>query len=243
MKAMLLAAGRGERMKPLTLTTPKPLLTAGRKPLIVYHLERLSAAGISEVVINIAHLGEQIKDALGAGAQWGLKIRYSEEPQPLETAGAIVHALPLLGNEPFILINADIWTDYDLSVLVARALPPYQGHLLLTANPEHNPQGDFCILNNAILNRCVLKNKPPQKIVGQPSYTFSGISKLSPDLITMYVKKMYPKKRSVFPLAEVFHYAIERHLLSAEVINSDWRDIGTPERLQFLDDWLTAGGD
>ena len=222
---MLLAAGHGKRMRPLTLTTPKPLLTAGGKPLIIYHLERLSAAGIREVIINIAHLGGQIKDVLGTGSQWGLNIHYSEELQPLETAGAILHALPLLGSEPFILINADIWTDYDLSLLLAHDLPPYRGHLLLTSNPEHNPQGDFCILNGEL----------SQKMAGQTSYTFSGISKLSPGLITEY-----PKKRSAFPLAEVFYCAIEKRLLSAEVINSHWRDIGTPERLQSLDIGLTA---
>ena len=222
---MLLAAGHGKRMQSLTSATPKPLLTVGGKALIVYHLERLSAAGIREVVINIAHLGEQIKEVLGTGSQWGLTIRYSEEPQPLETAGAILHALPLLGDQPFILINADIWADYDLSLLVDHALPPYQGHLVLTTNPEHNPQGDFYILDG----------KLSQKMAGQPSYTFTGISKLSPSLITEY-----PKKRLMFPLAEVFYYAIEKQLLSAEVMDSHWRDIGTPERLQSLDKWLAT---
>ena len=225
LKAMLLAAGHGKRMQPLTLTTPKPLLTAGGRPLIIHHLERLSAAGISQVIINIAHLGQQIKDALGTGSQWGLTICYSEEPQPLETGGAILHALPLLGNEPFILINADTWTDYDLSALLDHTLSPYWGHLLLTVNPEHNTRGDFCVQNG----------KLSQKITGWPSYTFTGISKLSPRLITTY-----PKKRPVFPLAEVFYHAIEKQLLSAEVIDSHWRDIGTPERLHSLDRWLGA---
>ena len=225
MKAMILAAGLGKRMHPLTLTTPKPLLLAGGKPLIVYHLERLPRLGISEAVINIAYLGEQIKKALGNGRQWGLTIHYSEESEPLETAGAILNALPLLGDEPFILINADVWTNYDLSTLVDHELSPCQGHLVLTTNPEHNTKGDFCIVDG----------KLSEKITDQPSYTFTGISKLSPSLITTY-----PKKRTVFPLAEVFYYAIERQLLSAEVTGSYWRDIGTPERLQHLDKWLAA---
>ena len=226
MKAMLLAAGYGKRMQPLTLTTPKPLLLAGGKPLIVHHLEHLSAVGIGEVIINVAHLGVQIKDALGNGSQWGLTIRYSEEPEPLESAGAILQALPLLGDDPFILINADIWTDYQLSTLVHHKLPPYQGHLVLTRNPEHNPNGDFCVTDGELS-----RNND-----GNPSYTFTGISKLSPRLISEY-----PKKRPVFPLAEVFCYAIEKQLLSAQVMEDNWRDVGTPERLHSLDQWLKGG--
>ena len=220
MKAMILAAGRGQRMRPLTLTTPKPLLVVGGKPLIVYHLERLAAVGVREVIINTAYLGEQIKRALGSGSQWGLTLLYSEEPQPLETAGAIVHALPLLGDRPFILINADIWSDCDLSALLNHTLSPYLGHLLLTANPEHHPQGDFAIVDGELSSQ----------LPHHQCYTFTGISVLSPDLIAAY-----PNKRATFPLAEVFHYAIDKHLLSAEIIDSHWCDIGTPERLQALD--------
>ena len=226
MKAMLLAAGHGKRMQPLTLTTPKPLLLVGGKPLIVHHLERLSAVGVREVIINVAYLGAQIKDALGNGSQWDLTIRYSEEPEPLETAGAILQALPLLGGDPFILINADIWTECQLSTLVHHKLPPYQGHLVLTQNPEYNLNGDFCVVDGEL----------SRNNANNPSYTFTGISKLSPRLISEY-----PNKRPVFPLAEVFYYAIEKQLLSAEIMEHNWQDIGTPERLYSLDQWLKSG--
>lgn len=226
MKAMLLAAGHGKRMQPLTMTTPKPLLLAGGKPLIVHHLEHLSAVGIREVIINVAYLGEQIKDALGKGSQWGLTIHYSEEPEPLETAGAILQALPLLGSDSFILINADIWTDCQLSTLVHHKLPPYQGHLVLTRNPKHNPNGDFCVIDGELSTNNA----------NNRSYTFTGISKLSPRLISEY-----PKKRLAFPLAEVFYYALEKQLLSAEITEGNWWDIGTPERLYALDQWLRFG--
>ena len=148
MKAMILAAGRGERMRPLTDTTPKPLLCAGGKPLIVWHLERLAAAGFHEIVINHAHLGEQIEAALGNGDQFGLKLAYSPEPPgALETAGGIAHALPLLGNEPFLVVNGDIWCDWDVAQARCHAgqLSKRQAHLIFTDNPPQHPGGDFCL--------------------------------------------------------------------------------------------------
>ena len=144
MKAFILAAGRGERMRPLTDRTPKPLLPAGGKPLIVWHLERLAAAGFSEIVINHAHLGEQIEAALGDGSQWGLHIRYSAEPPgALETAGGIANALPLLGDQPFLVVNGDIWCDFDFGRF--SGLTAADAHLVMVANPAHHAGGDFSL--------------------------------------------------------------------------------------------------
>ena len=222
MKAMILAAGRGERMRPLTEHTPKPLLKVGGKMLIQYHLEHLAAAGFREVIINIAYLGHKIQQALGNGSDFGLLIKYSEEPEPLETAGAILHALPLLGNQPFLLINGDIWTDFSFHSLKHDALENSLGKLILVANPEHNPDGDFSIHNH----RLTQKNSD--------TLTFSGISLLHPALI-----KNYPKARKKFPLGEVFRYALEINQLEAEAYKGEWFDIGTVARLNQLDEKLS----
>ena len=147
MKAMILAAGRGERMRPLTDSTPKPLLRVGGKALIEYHLEKLAAAGIRDVVINISYLGERIREILGDGSRWHLSIQYSIEPEPLETAGAILQALPLLGEQPFVLINGDVWTDYAIEKLKDYPLQSSCGHLVLVNNPSHHPEGDFSVTN------------------------------------------------------------------------------------------------
>ena len=160
MKAMILAAGYGKRMRPLTDTTPKPLLTVQDKPLIVYHLEALARADFCEVVINLSWLGEQIRERLGDGAQWGVRIEYSEEAQALETAGGIQQALPLLG-ERFIVVNGDIFTDFDFAVL--RPLGNL-AHLVLVENPQHNAPGDFALAGARVKN------------TGRPMYTFSGIA-------------------------------------------------------------------
>ena len=229
MKAMILAAGRGERMRPLTDTVPKPLLEVGGKPLIVYHLEALAAVGIKEVVINIAYLGQHIREYVGDGSHWGLTVFYSEEPEPLETAGALLHAMPLLGETPFVLINGDVWTDFPLSQLMASSLDDVLGRLILVSNPEHNPQGDFCLSDQSLVMQ---KSSVPQR----HSYTFSGIGVFSPDII-----HGYPDKRRIFPLREVFAHAIAQQQLSGEVYCGQWWDVGTPERLQLLDSLLLAG--
>lgn len=230
MKAMILAAGRGERMRPLTETTPKPLLEVGGKPLIVYHLEALSKAGVSEVIVNIAYLGEQIRAYLGDGSRWGLKITYSEEPEPLETAGALLQALPLLGDSPFLLINGDVWTDFPLESLMNSSLDHSLGRLVFVNNPEHNPQGDFIVASKENVP-CV-----QHKDGVQQAYTFSGIGLFSPDII-----QRYPDKRRIFPLREVFAYAIEQELLLGQVYAGQWWDIGTPQRLAELDELLSSG--
>jgi MurNAc alpha-1-phosphate uridylyltransferase len=224
MKAMILAAGRGERMMPLTETTPKPLLTVGGKPLIVYHLEALSKVGITEVVINIAYLGQQIREYLGDGSLWDLAISYSEEPEPLETAGALLQAMPLLGDSPFLLINGDVWTDFSFKRLMDYPLGKQLGCLVLVANPAHNPEGDFCLTHSM---------KVSHKVLASEYYTFSGIGIFSPDMI-----KTYPGKRQIFPLREVFTHTIEQQALSGIVYSGQWWDIGTPERLSYLDKLL-----
>ncbi|MCL2636082.1 MAG: nucleotidyltransferase family protein, partial [Betaproteobacteria bacterium] len=153
MKAMILAAGRGERLRPLTDHTPKPLLPAGGKPLIVWHLEKLAAAGFCDVVINHAHLGERIERTLGDGSKWGLTIRYSPEPPgALETAGGIAKALPLLGDAPFLVINGDIWCAVDFSHFSALRIAPGNAHLVLVGNPAHHADGDFSLDGDRIVH-------------------------------------------------------------------------------------------
>jgi N-acetyl-alpha-D-muramate 1-phosphate uridylyltransferase len=229
MKAMILAAGRGERMRPLTDRLPKPLLSVGGKPLIVYHLEQLSALGVTDVVINVAYLGDKIQQVLGDGAAWNVSISYSEEPYPLETGGALYKALPLLGDEPFILVNGDVWSDMSFSVIAKasvnrRTKAAFVGHLFLVKNPLHNVQGDFSLDNN----RVTLKSD------NALTYTFSGMALIHPDMI-----RDYPHKREAFPLKEVFLYFIKQRQLTASVYTGGWCDVGTPERLQELDDYLT----
>lgn len=226
MKAMILAAGKGERMRPLTLTTPKPLLPAGDKPLIVHHLERLQAAGFRQLVINHAWLGRQIEEELGNGTAYGLSIEYSRESEPLETAGGIIQALPLLtreGDEWFVVINGDIWCDFDLSQLT----PPDNADALLvmTGNPEHNPAGDFCLHQDGTVSA-----------EGSEMLTFAGISLLSRSLFDGLV----PGRQKLAPiLREAMSQKRVRGLHHA----GQWMDIGTPERLRELDRKLTGGKD
>ncbi len=227
MKAMILAAGRGERMRPLTNELPKPLLWVGGKPLITYHLEKLSQLGIREVIINIAYLGEKIKAALCDGSQWNLSIHYSEEPEPLETGGALYQALPLLGDEPFLLVNGDVWTELDFAALIQPFLPGCLGRLLLVDNPTHNTAGDFALDQQGYLLKA-------DQCVGQ-TYTFSGIACFHPDVI-----RAYPEVRQIFPLREVFHYFIERQQLQGQYYEGVWHDIGTPDRLNALDRRLST---
>ena len=227
MKAMILAAGLGNRMRPLTDHTPKPLLCAGGKPLIEYHLENLQRAGIREVIINLAYLGEKIRAHLGDGQQFGLTINYSTEPEPLETGGAILHALDLLGDEPFLLINGDVWCDLEFVHLVQHPLTEnQQGHLLLVPNPDFHPLGDFALADNGLLLDDVEKTHPQR-------FTFGGISLLKPELINTY-----PDKRQKFPLVEVLRRAIGLQQLSGEVHNGHWSDVGTHALLQDLESYL-----
>jgi len=218
MKAMILAAGRGERLRPLTDTTPKPLLKAGQQSLIEYHLSALQQAGIEEVVINLAWLGDQIESYLGDGSQYGINIQYSyEKDQALETGGGIAHALPLLGEAPFIVTNADIWTDYDY-----RQLPTQLegvAHLVMVDNPQQHPDGDF-ILENGLLHGAGIKKK-----------TFSGIAVYSPALFQNSAE-------TIFPLAPLLREAMQQDLVSGEHYQGKWFDIGTAERLQQLDEEL-----
>lgn len=225
MKAMILAAGLGKRMRPLTDTLPKPLLPVGGKPLIQYHVENLQRAGVTELIINLAYRGDQIREYLGDGQQFGVDIRYSEEPEPLETGGAIQQALALLGDEPFLLVNGDVWTDFEFSLLSSLSLPEgCLGHLLMVQNPEHNPLGDFALTTQGLL-------MPRGDAQG---YTFSGISLIDPALVSSY-----PQLRENFPLRECFFWAMDNQQLRGQVLDADWWDIGTPERLAQLDAQLT----
>lgn len=224
MKAMILAAGKGERMRPLTLTTPKPLLHAGGKPLIAHHLERLQRAGLREVIINHAWLGEQIEQALGNGADYGLHIDYSREGTPLETAGGIVKALPQLtshNEDWFLVINGDIWCDVDFTALT----PPGDADalLVLTPNPDHNPEGDFHLRDDA-----TVAAEGPDKL------TFSGISLLHRRLFDGHP----PGHGKLAPLLRA---AMARNRVRGLVHHGHWMDIGTPERLRQLDQWLRGG--
>lgn len=214
MRAMILAAGRGERMRPLTDHTPKPLLPIGGKPLIVWHLERLAKAGFNEVVINHAHLGKQIEAALGDGHQWGLHIQYSPEETALETAGGIANALHLLGNEPFLVVNGDVFTDMDFAQF--RLAPDCLAHLVLIDNPPQHAQGDFVFEDGKI--------KPE----GQMKLTFSGVGVYHPDLFAD-IQRGEPAK-----LAPLLRRAIAEDKATAEYFQGVWHDIGTPERLAAL---------
>jgi MurNAc alpha-1-phosphate uridylyltransferase len=224
MKAMILAAGLGKRMRPLTDRLPKPLLTVGGKPLIVYHIERLAQLGVTELIINVSHLGHLLEEALGDGSDYDVSITWSREEEPLETGGALLQAMDLLGAEPFLLINGDIWTDYPLQQLLDRQLPEQcLGHLVLVPNPEHNLSGDFTLHGDHLLLNTEL----------DAGFTFSGISLLRPQLISTYTER-----RQSFPLREAFEEAIAHDQLAGEVFRGQWWDIGTPERLAELDNLL-----
>ena len=219
MKAFILAAGRGERMRPLTDTTPKPLLMAGGKPLIVWHLERLAASGFHEIIINHAHLGAQIEAALGDGRQFGLSIRYSPEPPgALETAGGIAHALPLLGSESFLLVNGDVWCDWDFNR--AHALAGRQAHLVFVANPPQHAGGDFCLDGETV--------HYASSGIG-PTLTYAGTGIFSPDFFSNVPAGAIMKMR---PLLDA---AIANGSVTGERHAGRWVDVGTPERLAELD--------
>jgi len=214
MKAMILAAGRGERMRPLTDNTPKSLLRIGGQTLIEHHIHALTQAGFHELVINHAHLGEQIVAALGDGNAYGVEIRYSPEvPPALETGGGIFNALPLLGNDPFLVLNADIWTDYPLGELPARI--EGLAHLVLVDNPDHHPQGDFSLSAGQVSQR------------GPAMLTFSGIGVYRPELFAGCTP-------GAFPLGPVLRQAMDDGRVSGEHYQGSWFDIGTPERLEAV---------
>ena len=217
MKAMILAAGRGERMRPLTDHTPKPLLKVGGKPLIVWHLERLAKAGFKEVVINHAHLGEQIEQALGDGSQWGLDIQYSPEKIALETAGGIANALPLLGSSPFLVVNGDTFTEINFADLTNVLQANHHAHLVLVNNPPQHPNGDFAIEDGWLKN------------TGAQMLTFSGVGVYHPDLFAGITLGEAAK------LAPLIRNAIAESKATAEHFEGVWHDIGTPERLSALD--------
>jgi MurNAc alpha-1-phosphate uridylyltransferase len=220
MKVMLLAAGRGERMRPLTDACPKPLLQVAGKPLIAWHLERLAAAGFREVVINLSWLGGQISAALGNGAQFGLSIAYSPEPWPaLETGGGILNALPLLGRDPFLLVNGDVFTDIDFAAVNLASGDLAQ--LVLVANPEHNQKGDFWLARGRVVE------------AGGERLTYSGIAVLRPELFE-------GAEAGRFPLLPWLVRARGAGRLGAQKHKGRWLDIGTPERLARLDADLTA---
>ncbi len=214
MKCMILAAGSGTRMRPLTDTTPKPLLKVGGIPLIVWHIERLAHDGYTDIVINIAHLGYQIPEALGDGSEWGVNITYSDEQEEggLETAGGIIKALPLLGDQAFLVLNGDIWTDYDFQDH-RKLAEGILAHLVLVPNPEHNPEGDFALDGN--------------RVIDNRQYTFSGIGYYSPKLFDGV-----PYGKSA--LAPLLRAAIKEGKVTGELYEGEWLDIGTPERLELL---------
>ncbi|WP_339543945.1 N-acetylmuramate alpha-1-phosphate uridylyltransferase MurU [Pseudomonas sp. RA_35y_Pfl2_P32] len=221
MKAMILAAGKGERMRPLTLTTPKPLVPVGGVPLIEHHLKALAAAGFTEVVINHAWLGQQIEDYLGDGSRYGLSIQYSPEGEPLETGGGIFRALGLLGDGAFVVVNGDIWTDYDFSALRR----PLAGlvHLVLADNPAHHPGGDFTLVDGQVLD-------------GQadaPTLTYSGIAVLDPKLFAGCTD-------GAFKLAPLLRNAMAQGRVSGERLSGRWVDVGTHERLAEAEHLLQA---
>lgn len=226
MKVMVLAAGKGTRMLPLTQHTPKPLLQAGGCSLIEHQLRKLAAAGFAEVVINHAWLGDRIEAALGDGAQLGVQISWSREDEPLETAGGIIQALPLLGTEPFAVVNADIWTDYPFARLRTALMPGMLAHLVLVPNPPQHPGGDFVLTPGGGLQ---LRSATDE----EHAFTFSGIAVYHPSLFRGVTQRKYP-------LLPLLQEAIRARRASAELFTGIWQDIGTPERLHALDLALTG---
>ena len=213
-KIMILAAGRGERLKPLTNTIPKALIEVRGKPLIIHHIEKCAASGYSDIVINLAHLGTKIQTALGNGKQWGVNITYSpEQSGGLETGGGIINALPLLGSNPFITINADVYTDYDFSSLPE--LDDQLAHLVLVENPEHNEKGDFALNRNMLIEN------------DTPTLTFAGIAMYHPQ----FFNQQQATRQSIVPLLREH---ATNHQVSGEVHRGLWYDVGTPERLDYI---------
>lgn len=247
MRAMILAAGRGERMRPLTDTTPKPLLRVGGKPLIVWHIERLVTAGIQDIIINHAWLGEKIESELGDGSTFNARLTYSAETTALETAGGIARALSFFNNEPFLVINGDVWCDWNpvQAVAVSQALARHhaQAWLLLVDNPAHNPEGDFllpCSENDPtyaltsphalipISCHAVQLRTSQIKTDQTMSLTFSGIGIYDPRLF----RQVQPDQAA--PLAPLLRKAISENHVIGSHHHGKWMDVGTPERLKSL---------
>ena len=222
MKAMILAAGRGERLRPLTDTCPKPLLEVGGKPLIVWHIERLAAAGVRDIVINHAWLGEQFAARLGSGSAWGVRLTYSAEPVALETAGGIAQALPLLGSSPFLLVSGDVYTQFDYSHLVREAVqfiatPQRLAHLVMVPNPPYHPEGDFALQDGLVV---------PD---GQPRLCYASVGICHPGLLASVVPG------SVARLAPLLINAAREGRVTGELFNGQWVNVGTPDDLAQAD--------
>ena len=220
MKAMLLAAGRGERLRPLTDEVPKALVEAGGKPLIVWHLERLARAGIRDAVVNVSHLGERIIERLGDGTRFGLRLHYSRERERLETAGGIANALGLLGPGSFLLVNADVYCQCDFSRLLEVRLGERLAHLVLVPNPAHRSKGDFSLRAGRV------GDEPA------PRYTYAGIAVMHPGLVA----PVKPGEKA--PLAPLLYDAAARGLIGGELYEGLWQDVGTLERLAELEKHL-----
>jgi len=232
-RALILAAGKGERMRPLTEHTPKPLLAAGGKPLIAWHLEKLAALGVQDVVINTSWLADRFEPALGSGSRWGLRLHYSfEGPEPLETGGGMHHALQFLGKDPFIAVNGDIWTDFDFARLPRQ--PAGLAHLVMVENPAQHPRGDFRLDEGGALHD-----------EGEAKLTFSGIGVYRPEILADWQSiigaapgiELTPPR---FKLAPLLFAAMRRKLATGEFHGGRWTDVGTPERLAQLDRSLQA---
>ena len=230
-QAMILAAGKGTRLRPLTLETPKPLVEVGGQPLIVWHIKALQAAGITDITINASWLADKLIDTLGDGSEYGVKLHWSlEEDEPLETAGGIFQALQTdkLKDAPFILVNSDVWTTYDFAQLQNYELGADQrAHLLLIDNPEHNNGGDFA-LNNGLASE--------QPVGDADKYTFAGISVVSPRLVDGLVTG---QPAALTPLLK---QAMIKFQITAEVISDNWIDVGTPERLTQVNEFIDSRG-
>jgi N-acetyl-alpha-D-muramate 1-phosphate uridylyltransferase len=222
MKAMILAAGRGERLRPVTDRLPKPLLEVGGRPLLAWHLERLAAAGFREVVINVSHFADLIVARIGDGAAFGVAIAYSREQEPLETAGGIARARARLGEAPFLLVNGDVYCECDFARLLGARLGRRLAHLVLVPNPAHRPQGDFSLESGGVGNGAGTR------------YTYAGIAVMSPAL----VDGIEPGARA--PLAPLLRTAAEEGRIGGELYEGLWQDVGTAERLAALDALLAA---
>ncbi|HEX2199240.1 MAG TPA: nucleotidyltransferase family protein [Burkholderiales bacterium] len=222
MRAMILAAGRGERLRPLTDSIPKALVCAGGKPLVAWHLERLAAAGCGEAVINVSHLADQIVQRLGDGTRFGLRLAYSREAEPLETAGGLAQARSLLGEAPFLLVNADVYCEVDFRRLLAFDLGERLAHLLLVPNPAHRASGDFTLEQGRVGNGSGAR------------YTYAGIAVMSPALVAGV------KPGDKAPLAPLLRAAAERGLIGGELHRGAWQDVGTRERLAELEAYLAT---
>lgn len=222
MKAMILAAGRGERMRPLTDAMPKPLLPVADKPLIQHHIERLSRAGVRELVINLAWKGAMLREALGSGERFGVRIVYSDEgDRALETGGGIFNALPLLGVDPFLVVNGDVWTDFPFGVLVERDLGQDLAHLVLVPNPPQHAKGDFSLAGDRVIER------------SGATATYSGVAVFSPEFFAACAP-------GPFKLLPPLLAAIAVGRLSGQLYSGEWFDIGTPQRLAELDALLRS---